>query len=119
MALSNSFSLNNISTSKEYDFLNLFNNRFTHDNESIFQDVVNDSPYDNLDISCTYMDEIQFSRQFKNCKKFSFMSLNIQSLPAKFAEFQDLISIFDHSNCSPDIIFLQETWRIPDISYFT
>ena len=118
MAPSNSFSLNNISTSKEFDFLNLFNNSFIHDNDINLQDCVNDSPYDNLDISCTYMDEYQCARQFKNCKKFTFMSLNIQSLPAKFVDFQDLITNFDYSNCAPDIICLQETWRIPDTSYF-
>jgi len=119
MAHRNSFSLNNIATSNEYDFSNLFINRYVSDSDNDSLDCVNDSPYDDLDISCTYMDELKFSRQYKNCKKLIFMSLNIQSLPAKFTEFQDLIVNFDHANCAPDVICLQETWKIPDSSYFS
>ena len=44
-------------------------------------------------------------------------SLNIQSLPAKFAEFSDLISQFPTNSC-PEIICLQETWKIIDNSFF-
>jgi hypothetical protein len=40
------------------------------------------------------------------------MSLNIQSLPAKFNELEELIQSFISNNCEPDFICLQETWRI-------
>ena len=43
--------------------------------------------------------------------------INIQSLPAKFVEFSDLISQFS-CDSSPDIICLQETWKIVDNSFF-
>jgi hypothetical protein len=47
----------------------------------------NDNPYDSLQISCTYYDENEYSFKFKNLKNFSMLSLNIQSLSAKFNEF--------------------------------
>jgi hypothetical protein len=47
------------------------------------------------------------------------LSLNIQSLSAKFNEFRELLSFLDTASCSPDIIFLQETWKIFDPSHFT
>ena len=49
--------------------------------------------------------------------KFSVLSLNIQSLPAKFAEFSDLISQYPINLC-PEIICLEETWKIIDNSFF-
>jgi hypothetical protein len=56
--------------------------------------------------------------QFTNCaltqsdKKFSFLSLNIQSIHAKFSAFEDMINLMQASNCAPNIILLQETWQI-------
>jgi hypothetical protein len=46
------------------------------------------------------------------------MSFNIQSLPAKFTEFSEMISFMANKNCSPDIICLQETWKIIDPDMF-
>ena len=78
----------------------------THD------DDINDSPYSNLDVQRTYFDENQYVTNFKNLKKFSIHSLNIQSLPSKFTEFQELIQHFQRNNCEPDILCVQETWQI-------
>ena len=50
--------------------------------------------------------------------KFSYLSWNIQSLPAKFNEFQEFINVLNHNNCSPDVICLQETWKIIDKNLF-
>lgn len=50
-----------------------------------------------------------------NNKKFSLMSLNIQSLPAKYAEFYEFIA---ECNSPPDIICLQEIWNVPDVNLF-
>jgi len=39
------------------------------------------------------------------------MTFNIQSISAKFSDFCELISLFNDSNCSPDVICLQELWQ--------
>jgi exonuclease III len=46
------------------------------------------------------------------------LSLNIQSIAAKFNELNELINLFESKNCLPDIILLQETWKIVDASLF-
>ena len=46
------------------------------------------------------------------------MSFNIQSLQAKFNLFQEMIQHFIDSGCAPDVILLQEIWKIPDVSLF-
>ena len=47
------------------------------------------------------------------------MSFNIQSLPSKFNEFQELIQNFQINKCEPDIICLQEIWQIVNSSAFS
>ena len=76
----------------------------------------NDSPYSNLDVQCNYFDESKFVSTYSKTDKFSIFSLNIQSLPAKFHEFQELIQNFQVNKCEPDVICLQETWQIVDSS---
>jgi hypothetical protein len=46
------------------------------------------------------------------------MSINIQSLPAKFLEFSEMISFMSKHKCNPDIICIQETWKIVDPELF-
>jgi len=46
------------------------------------------------------------------------MSLNIQGLPAKFAEFEEFINELGRKIFIPDIICLQELWRINDPDFF-
>ena len=46
------------------------------------------------------------------------MSLNIQSLPAKFNEFSELMTEFPSFESCPEIICLQETWNVVDNSMF-
>ena len=47
--------------------------------------------------------------------KISVLSLNIQSLPAKFLDFSELV---DEFTVSPDVICLQETWKVIDNTFF-
>ncbi len=65
-------------------------------------------------ILCSYLDPYEYAERFCNLKNVSIMSLNIQSLPAKFQEFQELIHVLSSSKCSPDVICLQEIWQIHD-----
>jgi exonuclease III len=75
---------------------------------------VKDSPYLDSNIFCSYVDELQFYDKYKGDKRFSVMSLNVQSLPAKFNEFAEMLSHMSNNKCEPDVICLQETWRITD-----
>ncbi len=75
-------------------------------------DTADNSPYSNLDIKCNYLDETSFCNNYTNHANFTFFSLNIQSLHAKYSEFQELINSLEVKKCSPDIILLQEIWQI-------
>ena len=74
------------------------------------------SPYSNLNINCNYID-IEKIKEL-DYKKFSILSLNIQSLPAKFLEFSELLNEFPNFESYPEIICLQETWKIIDGSMY-
>jgi len=77
-----------------------------------------ETPYSESLFSCKYLDETSFCTQFRNNSKFFVMSLNIQSLKAKFNDFRQLISNLLYSNCAPDIICIQEIWQIPSNDLF-
>jgi hypothetical protein len=53
-----------------------------------------------------------------NDKRVSILSINIQSLPAKYSELKDLIEMFENKNCAPDVILLQEIWQIDNVNNF-
>jgi endonuclease/exonuclease/phosphatase (EEP) superfamily protein YafD len=106
-------------TDPKYDFLSQFSPESEGiSNYEIFNEA-NDNPYESLQIACDYYDENEYSLKFQNLKNFSMLSINIQSLSAKFNEFRDLLSHFDNSACSPDIVFIQETWKIFDADHFS
>ncbi len=107
------YSLENISNDPLFNFSeSLLSNDFLISNNS--GDQIDDSPYNNLDISCKYLDESTFCNTYSNNQNFTFLSLNVQSLQAKFGELQELISNTSRHNCAPDIILLQELWQIYD-----
>ena len=109
------FFLHNLASDPNFDFINSFCNQ---DNDEKF-DFIDESPYANTLFSCDYIDPLLFSSQFKNTGEISIMSLNIQSISAKFNELRDLIILFNQSNCSPDIICLQELWQFPPGANFS
>ena len=51
-------------------------------------------------------------KNVNNKHNFIAMSINIQSLNAKFTEFKELLECLTYSN-SPDIICIQELWQFP------
>jgi len=109
-------SLDNIINNPDFDFLShLMTSNDDNDNNEVLNNV---SPYDNVDSNCIYIDEIDYIREFKDKKNQTFMSLNIQSLPSKFNELEELIQSFTSNNCEPDFICLQVTWRIVDPSLY-
>jgi hypothetical protein len=98
-----------------YDFLHILGARDDSDDSSTsFQD----SPYDGANVMCLYLDEYTYSQNYANQNNFSILSLNIQSLPSKFAEFSEFVKFLLLSKSAPDIICLQELWQFPDSSIF-
>ena len=100
----------------QYNFLSFFNQ--DEDDDSIPDSFFTNnqcSPYSNLNLNCSYLEVDKLKNLSSG--KFTVLSLNIQSLPAKFLEFSDLISQFDNDS-TPDIICIQETWKIVDNSFF-
>ena len=108
--------LDDVQSDARFDFLSFFSQE--DENESVPDSFfINNqcSPYSNINLSCSYLDVENFNNL--SPEKFTVLSLNIQSLPAKFLEFTDLISQFKN-NSTPDVICIQETWKIIDNSLF-
>jgi len=73
-----------------------------------------DSPYLLNNFSCEYLCLNEFNTLHRNNSNVSFMTINIQSLPAKFNDLRDLIIEMIHHNSAPSVICLQEIWRFPN-----
>jgi Endonuclease/Exonuclease/phosphatase family len=113
----NVLNLESIINNPEYDFLEkirIFDDSLNNDN---FINC-NDSPYGECTVKCNYLDETQFYDAYSNNNRIMVMTWNVQSLPAKFEEFKDLITHMCLKNCSPDVICLQETWKVIDPELF-
>ena len=108
------FNIDNLATNPQFDFLKTLLQK-TNDDDYDFSC----SPYDNITSDCIYLDETEFNSTFKNCNDLSMMSVNVQSLTAKFNELNEMIRIMQINNCSPDIICLQELWSFPCDSMFS
>ena len=111
------FSLGNIANDPNFDFLNSFLQQ--EDDDTVLPDFLtdNNSPYTTSTFNCTYVSEDNLHIHPSN-KKLSIMSVNIQSLSAKFSELKDFLSQLSLNNSLPDIICLQELWNLKDVSSF-
>jgi len=109
----NFFSLNSLTNNPSYDFIkNLYND---DDNDPDF-DIR--SPYDLNSFDCSYSDVSSFNSTYNKSPYVSLFSLNIQSLPSKFAELKELIITMCKFGTSPDVICLQELWNFPkDVNF--
>ena len=116
MANLTDFSLNNLSTNPDFNLLNILSNRDGTNESDFFND---ESPYETANLTCEYIDPVTYSTNFKNFANVSILSLNIQSLSAKFSDLKELISLLETSNCSPDVICLQEIWQISPYANFS
>ena len=74
------------------------------------------TPYSNIYLNCSYT-EVENLKNLDSTK-FTVMSLNIQSLPAKFNDFSEFLTEFSCFDSCPEIICLQETWNVIDNSLF-
>ena len=113
----NNFSLDNIASSQDFNFLEHLTNS---DLFNIFpnDELIHDSPYTNTQIYCKYNDECAYIKDHKNLNYFSYMTFNIQSIHSKFNQFQDMIQNLIDNHCAPDVILLQEIWKIHDTALF-
>jgi hypothetical protein len=77
-----------------FDFLNKLglNDPETEHNHDFLSTDLSDSPYSNSALHTKYFDTLQFTEKFHNNKKLALMSLNIQSLPAKYESLKELLS---------------------------
>jgi exonuclease III len=66
-----------------------------------------------------YSDEISYVNLQKTKQNFSVLSVNIQSLPAKFNEFQEFINSLQVKNAHPNVICLQEIWKLANSDMYT
>ena len=107
--------LDSIINNPDFDFLTHYLSTVPTDDNDLSNII---SPYSNIDMCCKYFDETEFVNEFKLKNEQLFLSLNVQSLPAKFNELEDFITYLKNNRCEPDFICLQETWKIIDQSLF-
>ena len=99
--------IDDILSDQRFNFLSMFA-------EDEVNDAVQDSffinnhctAYSNINLSCSYT-EVENLKNLDSTK-FTVMSLNIQSLPAKFNDFSELLTEFSCFDSCPEIICLQE-----------
>jgi hypothetical protein len=94
MANLNTYGLNDLVRDPSFDFLNKLgpNDPETEHNHDFLSTDLSDSPYFNSAFHTKYFDTLQFTEKFHNNKKLALMSLNIQSLPAKYESLKELLS---------------------------
>jgi len=113
--MADNFSLDSLILNPNFDFIKQFLPSHSNHNSDAydFVDTDNvDSPYNNANFNCKYLDEPEFCSTFKKEKRLSIMSLNIQSISSKINDLKEFIYTCSINNCSPDIICIQETWNI-------
>jgi hypothetical protein len=104
------FSIDNLASDSTFNFLNSI---LDTDGNDEFYDY-SSSPYDNVNLECSYIDEFNYANIASSKNEINLLSLNIQSLPAKFNEFKSFITQLQISNKAPDVICLQELWQFPN-----
>ena len=98
-----------------FDFLRQFLSNDCEQNPNSNINLFNeatDNPYDNLSIKCNYFDEAQYICEHRNLKKFSLLSLNTQSLPAKYNELCEFIYSLHNANCSPVVFYSKKRGKL-------
>ena len=105
-----------IDSDPNFNFLTKISNIDPDEDEFMFSNP-DFSPYSETDFKCSYIETDHF-RNNPTINDFSVLSLNIQSLPAKYNELNDMLNELSASNFSPEVICLQEIWQINDPSLF-
>lgn len=109
------FGLNDLQNLPQFDFKQTFTDG-TNLQEN-FSDF--DNPYENINLSCDYLDTQSFISKYKSVEDISLLSWNIQGLSSHFSQLCDFVDNLASNNFSLDILALQEIHRIHDSSLFT
>ena len=119
----------NINNPRGFDLHSLVNNRdfnlinsiLTNDDtdNSTTSGNISHSPYSESTFQTSYIDLQSLSNIISKNSNISILSLNIQSLAAKYSELKDLIITLSPTNSCPDIICLQEIWSVMDADQFS
>jgi hypothetical protein len=122
MAGTNNLNLGNLVDNPSFDFLKIISSNIDTDNDDksfpYLNPVDNDSPYSLNNFDTSYVDHLAVCNSVLN-DKINIMSLNVQSLSAKFSELKDLLDHCYILNFLPDVILLQEIWQISDPNIFS
>ena len=108
--------ISEIDSNPNFNFINkILQTDDSPDNDFLFNNT-DFSPYSEINFNCSYINPEQIHNL--NNSNLSVISINIQSLPAKFNELSDMLSQLNQANFNPDVLCLQETWQISDPSLF-
>jgi len=111
------FDLHSLVNNPSFNFINSLQND-DNLNDSTLSSDFDDSPYTHSIFDTSYHDTPSLINKIQNSACISVMSLNIQSLSAKYSVFRDLILELGASSCLPDVICLQEVWTVVDADLF-
>ena len=114
----NVFNINNLSTDKNFDFINSLHSSYADGTKDNYFNSCSDSPYDRLYFNCLYSSPADY-RGRNNDNELTIMSFNIQSLNAKFSDLCELIELLQSNDSAPDILCLQELWQFPSDANFS
>ena len=116
--IGSAFDLDSLVSNNNFDFISSLSND-EDQSDQLFNFDNSDTPYTQSAFKTEYVDPTTFCNSPISSNNLCLFTLNIQSLPAKFTEFQELITLFDKNDRSPEVICLQEIWNIPDPSAFS
>ena len=114
-ANSSIFNICSLDANPDFDFAKLCADN-DHD-EKIFS-VQGDSPYDINNFNCNYMSPLDYTTDVSN-NNLVLLSINLQSINAKFSELNELITLLSLKKSEPDIICVQELWQFPSDADFS
>ena len=114
MEVNGKFGIDSIDSNPNFNFLSKISDN-DNDDELLFNNP-DFSPYSELEFNCSYIGPDHFT--LKDSDNLAVLSLNIQSLPAKFNELSDMLNELSTNNFTPEVICLQEIWKIIDPSLF-
>jgi len=106
--------LDSLTSDPSYDFIKMLQS----DND-YNPDFDIGTPYEMNSFDCHYSDLVSYNNSTRNNSSFTIMSLNIQSISAKYNEFKELIITMSKCGTSPDVICLQELWSFPAQANFS
>jgi hypothetical protein len=114
------FKLDDLVSDPRYNFLSSLGltDDITDSTHDSLNATLDDSPYTQATFDTKYYDNNVYIETFKSNKQLSLMSLNIQSLPAKFDNLKELICELSLNDCTPDIICLQEIWTVSNSNLY-